>query len=135
LDAEVILLMVQILANLGLNEYELHINSVGCPVCREQYREKLLSHLAPVKNKLCPDCQTRYEKNPMRVLDCKVQSCHEAIHGFPNIYDSLCDDCRSHYEKVKTVLGQNGINYVHDNNLVRGLDYYTNTAFEIIFPI
>ncbi len=134
LDAEVILLMVQILANLGLNEYELHINSVGCPVCREQYREKLLSHLAPVKNKLCPDCQTRYEKNPMRVLDCKVQSCHEAIHGFPNIYDSLCDDCRSHYEKVKTVLGQNGINYVHDNNLVRGLDYYTNTAFEIHLP-
>jgi histidyl-tRNA synthetase len=128
------MLLVQILANLGLKDYELHLNSVGCPVCRERYRQKLIDHITPVKQKLCPDCQARYEKNPLRVLDCKVESCHQAIAGFPFIYDSLCDDCQQHYNSVKATLVDNGINYLHDNNLVRGLDYYTNTAFEIHIP-
>lgn len=134
LDAEIIMLLVKILTNLGLDDYELHLNSVGCPECRESYRQKLIAHMSPVREKLCPDCQARYERNPLRVLDCKVKSCHEAITGFPNIFDSLCDDCREHYSKVKSALEDNQIKYIHDHNLVRGLDYYTNTAFEIHVP-
>jgi len=134
LDAEVIILLVKILKNLGLDNYELHLNSVGCPVCREYYRRELLAHISPVINQLCPDCQSRYEKNPLRVLDCKVPSCQKAISGFPNIYNSLCDDCRQHYAGVTSMLEYNHINYIHDHNLVRGLDYYTNTAFEIHIP-
>jgi histidyl-tRNA synthetase len=134
LDAEIIILMVQIFINLGLNDYELHLNSVGCPVCRESYRQKLIDHIRPVKEQLCQDCQARYEKNPLRVLDCKVESCHQAIAGFPYIFDSLCEDCRQHYDRVKSTLADNGIPFLHDNNLVRGLDYYTNTAFEIHIP-
>ncbi len=134
LDAEIIMLLVKILANLGLDDYELHLNSVGCPGCRENYRQKLIAHISPIKEKLCTDCQARYQKNPLRVLDCKVKSCQEAISGFPYIYDSLCDDCREHYTKVKSALEDNHIKYIHDNNLVRGLDYYTNTAFEIHIP-
>ena len=134
LDAEIIILMVKILANLGLDDYELHLNSVGCPECREIYRQKLIAHISPVKEQLCPDCQTRYQKNPLRVLDCKVKSCHAAISGFPHIFDSLCDECREHYTEVKSALEANQIKYMHDNNLVRGLDYYTNTAFEIHIP-
>ena len=134
LDAEIIMLLVEILGNLGLEDYELHLNSVGCPVCRETYRRKLLDHIAPVKAQLCSDCQLRYEKNPLRVIDCKVESCREAITGFPNIYDSLCTDCSQHYAQVKAALLDSRINYIQDHNLVRGLDYYTNTAFEIHIP-
>lgn len=134
LDAEIIMLLAQILTNLGLNDYELHLNSVGCPVCRESYRQKLLAHIGPVKEQLCQDCQARYEKNPLRVLDCKVESCHQAIAGFPYIFDSLCEDCREHYNQVESTLEDNSIPFLHDNNLVRGLDYYTNTAFEIHIP-
>jgi histidyl-tRNA synthetase len=109
LDAEIIMLMVSILGNLGLDGYELHVNSVGCPNCRESYRKKLIAHIGPVKEQLCNDCLSRYEKNPLRVLDCKVQSCHQAIDGFPYIFDSLCNDCREHYEKVKIALENNNI--------------------------
>ncbi len=134
LDAEIIGLLVQILANLGLDDYELHLNSVGCPKCRESYRQKLIDHISPVKDQLCQDCQGRYSKNPLRVLDCKVDSCQRSIAGFPYIFDSLCDDCCEHYNSVQTALKDSGIKYIHDNSLVRGLDYYTNTAFEIHLP-
>jgi histidyl-tRNA synthetase len=117
-----------------LDDYELHLNSVGCPVCREAYRHKLLAHIAPVKEQLCTDCQLRYEKNPLRVIDCKVESCREAISGFPYIYDSLCAACSEHYAEVEAALADNRIDYIQDHNLVRGLDYYTNTAFEIHIP-
>ncbi|HPF20933.1 MAG TPA: histidine--tRNA ligase [Syntrophomonas sp.] len=135
MDAEVISLVLEILANLGLHEYELHLNSVGCPQCREEYRQKLIDHIRPVKDRLCGDCQTRFEKNPLRVLDCKVSSCQEAIVGFPNLYDHLCPDCSEHYRRVRTILSEAGISYIHDNRLVRGLDYYTNTAFEVMIPL
>ena len=135
LDAEVISLVLEILANLGLHEYELHLNSVGCPVCREAYRQKLIDHIRPLKNQLCADCQTRFEKNPLRVLDCKLVSCQQAIAGFPNMYDYLCTDCSQHYSRVRAILNDAGITYIHDNQLVRGLDYYTNTAFEIMIPL
>ncbi|MBP1761351.1 MAG: histidyl-tRNA synthetase, partial [Firmicutes bacterium] len=135
MDAEVITLVLEILANLGLHEYELHLNSVGCPQCREVYRQKLIEHIRPAKDKLCADCQSRFEKNPLRVLDCKVASCQEAIAGFPNMCDYLCSDCSEHYSRVRSILTEAGISYIHDNQLVRGLDYYTNTAFEIMIPI
>lgn len=134
MDAEVISLALEILANLGLIDYELHLNSVGCPQCREIYREKLIAHIRPVKKQLCADCQTRFEKNPMRVLDCKLNSCQAAIAGFPNIYDYLCPDCSEHYSQVRKNLSDNKSSFIHDNQLVRGLDYYTNTAFEITIP-
>lgn len=134
LDAEVLFLLVEILQGMGLSEYELHLNSVGCPLCREQYRQKLIDHMAPVKDKLCKDCQVRYLQNPLRVLDCKEATCHQAIINYPTLIDNLCDDCRTHYGMVQQTLKDNGIEFVHDNNLVRGLDYYTNTAFEVHIP-
>ncbi|MGI5920153.1 MAG: histidine--tRNA ligase [Syntrophomonadaceae bacterium] len=134
LDVEVIMLMLEILNRMGLKNYELHINSVGCPVCREVYRQKLVEYITPVKEKLCEDCQVRYRQNPLRVLDCKVKTCHSAITGCPSIKDNLCPDCQTHYEQVKAALTDNGISYLHDDNLVRGLDYYSNTAFEVHIP-
>lgn len=134
IDAEVIILLVEIMNRLGLEEYELHLNSVGCPECRRVYREKLIEHIRPVSEQLCQDCQNRYIKNPLRVLDCKVEGCHKAIKDYPYIADYLCADCKTHYETVQSVLRENNIRYIHDNNLVRGLDYYTNTAFEIHIP-
>lgn len=133
-DAEVIIMLVRMLEQLGLLNCELHLNSVGCPICRETYRGKLIAHIQPVKDSLCEDCQARYIKNPLRVLDCKVPDCQEAVKGFPYITDSLCDDCREHYSEVKSTLQRMGIKYIQDHNLVRGLDYYTNTAFEIHIP-
>lgn len=134
LDAEVILLLVEILNRLGLSEFELHLNSVGCPSCREEYRHKLIQHITPVKDGLCKDCQVRYRQNPLRVLDCKVATCHEAITGYPTLSEYLCGECRDHYAIVRETLEQNGVKYVHDDNLVRGLDYYTKTAFEVHIP-
>lgn len=133
-DAEVIILMLEILSRLGLTEYELHINSVGCPTCRQVYREKLIAHLAPRVDSLCKDCQKRYEQNPLRVLDCKEAGCQEASAGFPLIIDSLCPECSEHYQAVKQALSTAGIGYLHDDRLVRGLDYYTKTAFEVHIP-
>jgi histidyl-tRNA synthetase len=89
LDAEVLFLLVEILQGMGLSEYELHLNSVGCPLCREQYRQKLIDHMAPVKDKLCKDCQVRYLQNPLRVLDCKEATCHQAGFNLPYIHLTL----------------------------------------------
>lgn len=134
LDAEVLLLLVEVLKQLGLTDYELHLNSVGCPTCREQYRQKLIDHIAPAAQQLCKDCQIRYRQNPLRVLDCKEDTCHKAIAGYPTFMDNLCDECRHHYITVQKALGDNGVSFIHDDQLVRGLDYYTNTAFEIHIP-
>lgn len=134
LDAEIIILMLEILIRLGLGGYELHINSVGCPACRQDYREKLIKHISPHKEHLCPDCQQRYLQNPLRVLDCKAAGCQEVISGFPLIVDSLCPECREHYLSVQECLSASGVAFVQDHRLVRGLDYYTNTAFEVHLP-
>jgi len=134
LDAEIIILLIEILKRLGLNNYELHINSVACPQCRELYRQKLIEHITPVRDKLCSDCQTRYQQNPLRVLDCKEDACHRAIANYPTLFNNLCSDCSRHYATVKEALTANNVAFQHDDNLVRGLDYYTNTAFEIHIP-
>lgn len=134
-DAEVILLAVNYLKSLGLNDLEVDINSLGCPSCREQYKEKIKEVLKPEFDNLCEDCQNRYEKNPLRLLDCKVESCKE-IFAKPEIQkviqaDFICDECREHFEELKTYLDDMGVKYKIDKLLVRGLDYYNRTVFEI----
>lgn len=133
-DAEVLLLAVQMLQAIGLNDYRLHINSVGCPSCREQYRQALLAFIEPLAAGLCLDCRQRHQQNPLRVLDCKNRGCHEAMKGHPCLLDYLCSDCADHYRQVQQTLTRHEVRYYHDDHLVRGLDYYTNTAFEIHIP-
>lgn len=130
-DAEVISLAVQFLQSLGLRDIKLLLNSVGCPHCRPVYREKLKEFFAPVVDEMCDDCRSRYDRNPMRLLDCKNPKDKELAEGAPAITDCLCDDCRSHFEKVQEYLTAAGIEFELDPGLVRGLDYYTKTAFEL----
>lgn len=134
-DAEVILLAVNYLKSLGLNDLEVEINSLGCPKCREEYKNKIKEVLKPEFNNLCEDCQNRYEKNPLRLLDCKVESCKE-IFEKPNIKaviqsDFICEECAEHYSKLKEYLNSLDIKYIENKLLVRGLDYYNRTVFEI----
>ena len=134
-DAEVILSAVDFLKSIGLNDLEVEINSLGCPKCRVEFKEKLKSVLKPYLNDLCEDCQNRYEKNPLRLLDCKVEDCQK-IYSKPEIQkvimsDFLCDECREHYTELKSYLDTMGVKYSENKLLVRGLDYYTRTVFEI----
>lgn len=131
IDAEIILLAVQILQSLGLKDLKLKINSVGCPKCRPLHREKLQEFFKPHFDELCKDCQSRYDRNPLRLLDCKNPHCQELGAGAPSLEECLCDECREHFEGLKRLLTAAGIEYEVDHNLVRGLDYYTKTAFEI----
>jgi len=119
-------------SRLGLTGLELHVNSVGCPNCRPVVRESLLKYFEPVYDELCPNCQNRYRKNPLRLLDCKSERCAELSKAAPTTVDCLCDDCRTHFEQVQQYMDDLGVAYVLDNRLVRGLDYYTHTAFEIM---
>jgi histidyl-tRNA synthetase len=132
-DAEIIAMAFQLFHELGLNDLVLHINSVGCPKCRPVYRQKLLDFFADKKDQLCEDCQTRLEKNPLRVLDCKEDGEKMMALGVPQITDNLCDECKEHFAAVQSYLTQIGIPFELDPRLVRGLDYYTNTAFEIMY--
>lgn len=131
IDAEIILLAVQILQSLGLKDLKLKINSVGCPKCRPEHREKLQEFFKPNFEHLCKDCQSRYDRNPLRLLDCKVPKCQELGEGAPSLEECLCEECKAHFEGLKELLTAAGIEYEFDHNLVRGLDYYTKTAFEI----
>lgn len=134
-DAECISLATEFLKALGLNDLVVEINSLGCSKCRTEYKERLKSAIAPFLDGLCEDCRNRYEKNPLRILDCKNEECNrlfeennlkEKISGI-----KLCDECSSHYTKLKKYLDVLGIKYVENTFLVRGLDYYTKTVFEI----
>lgn len=134
-DAEVILLAVNYLKSLGLNDLEVEINSLGCPKCREEYKRKIKEVLKPEFDNLCEDCQNRYEKNPLRLLDCKVDTC-KAIFEEPEIQkviqsDFICEECAQHYKELKSYLDELNIPYVENKLLVRGLDYYNRTVFEI----
>lgn len=131
IDAEIIILAVQILEELGLKDLKLKINSVGCPKCRPQHREKLQEFFKPNFDELCNDCKSRYDRNPLRLLDCKNPHCHELGEGAPSLEECLCDECKAHFEGLKELLTAAGLEYEIDHNLVRGLDYYTKTAFEI----
>jgi histidyl-tRNA synthetase len=128
-DANIILMISEILAFFGI-EYKLQLNSLGCKDCMPSYKENLVKHLEDLS--LCEDCQRRIETNPIRVLDCKNESCQEQLKNAPKITNSLCEVCNSDFEKLKTILDNNNISYEVDSNLVRGLDYYTKTAFEFV---
>ena len=132
LDAEVIAMSYSLLEKLGISDLEVHINSVGTNASRTKYRENLLNFLEPMKDELCEDCRMRMEKNPLRVLDCKVDKCKELTKNAPSIIESLTEEERAHYETVKKYLNIFGVKYVEDPRLVRGLDYYSSTVYEII---
>lgn len=131
-DAEVITMAMDFYDRLGLKGLELHINSVGCPNCRPVHRQKLNDFLAPNLEGLCKLCQSRFSRNPMRILDCKEESCQVLSKDAPTTADCLCEECSDHFASVKRLLDSVGIKYIVDKRLVRGLDYYTNTAFEIM---
>ncbi len=130
-DAEVILLAVDFLKSLGLQELKLSLNSVGCPKCRPLYRKALQDFFRDKLEHLCKDCKDRFERNPLRILDCKADADQDFMQEAPKVADSLCDDCRAHFEGVQSCLKSVGVEYELDARLVRGLDYYTKTAFEI----
>lgn len=132
LDAEVIAMGYSFLSKIGVTDLEVTINSVGERESRQRYRETLLDFLEPMKEELCEDCKMRMEKNPLRVLDCKVDRCKELTMGAPIITDSLLEKEKEHYETVKKYLILFGVNYKEDPRLVRGLDYYSSTVYEIV---
>ena len=131
-DAELMSLVMLLYKRLGLKNLKLNINSIGCPKCRKEYNEKLRQYLKPEYDKLCDTCKSRFEKNPMRILDCKSKVCKEIAKGAPILLDCICDECREHFNEVKSALSSMGIEYFIDPYIVRGLDYYTKTVFEII---
>ena len=133
-DAEVILLAMSLLEGLGLKDLELSINSVGCPKCRSKYRTMLQDFFRDKLDDLCEDCRSRFDRSPLRILDCKKDSDKPYMADAPKITDCLCDECNDHFAKLKEHLANAGISFQHDPRLVRGLDYYTKTAFEIKYP-
>ncbi|MDR1621163.1 MAG: histidine--tRNA ligase [Synergistaceae bacterium] len=131
-DVEVIALSAEIFRRLGLRNLEVVMNSVGCPNCRPRYRKVLIDYFTSKKDVLCGSCIDRLDRNPLRVLDCKVSGCGAVADSAPAIYEHLCDECSAHFEEVKAGLARLGFPYKLDKRLVRGLDYYTKTAYEIL---
>lgn len=132
IDAEVVALAITFLKSAGLDDISVNINSIGCPECRARYNEALKEFLKPKLDKLCETCQSRFERNPLRILDCKSEICNKLCEGAPKLLDYICDDCREHFEGFKKCLDDIGVEYKIDDGIVRGLDYYTKTVFEII---
>ncbi len=131
-DAEVIALAMDYLGGLGIDDLSLRINSIGCPDCRSGYKKALQDYLRPGLDRLCETCKDRFDRNPMRILDCKSPVCKEIGREAPRMMDYLCDDCRNAFEELKENLSALSIPFLIDTNIVRGLDYYTKTAFEIV---
>lgn len=131
-DFEVIDLAMEIYRRLGLSNLEVVLNSVGCPKCRPAYKRALQDFLSDKFEELCNSCKSRYDRNPLRILDCKSPICNELTEGAPSIMDHLCDECREHFDFLNKALDRAGAVVKHDKRLVRGLDYYTKTAFEIL---
>ncbi len=129
-DAEVIELLTVLLRELGLSEYTLKLNTIGDHVCRPRFVEALREYYRPHLDEVCADCRVRFEKNPLRLLDCKEERCRPLIDGAPKLHAYLCDPCREHWERLLAYLGARGIGYAIDERLVRGLDYYTRTVWE-----
>lgn len=131
-DAEVITFAVDLFSQLGLESLSVLINTVGCDNCRPRYQQALKDYFSQYKDQLCETCLERLEKNPLRLLDCKEEACKAVAAKAPTTLDYACDDCKAHFEKVCAYLESVGIKYEVDTTLVRGLDYYTQTAFEVI---
>lgn len=134
-DVEIIELAQTVLESFGLKNLKLHINSIGCPECRKKYNEKLREFLLENYDSLCDTCKSRFERNPMRIIDCKSPVCKEIVKGAPRLIDYLCEECSEHFSSVRKMLENVGINYDIDPDIVRGLDYYTKTVFEITADI
>lgn len=130
-DVELIFLLATLFSRLSVSDVEAHINSLGCPECRPTFKAVLSDFLTSCTGTLCSDCIRRKDRNPLRVLDCKVPACREAMAHAPFILDYLCMECRQHFETVKTALDAMNVPFTIDKRLVRGLDYYTRTTFEI----
>ncbi len=131
IDAEVISLAISLLREVGLKRYQLHLNSIGCPVCRNRYNETLKIFLRERREALCHTCQDRLERNPMRVLDCKSPECKKLVEDAPVLRDFLCEECKEHFQTLQETLREMGISFILNDKIVRGLDYYTKTVFEI----
>jgi histidyl-tRNA synthetase len=132
-DAEIIQLSVSLFGNLGMPGTEARINSAGCPVCTPAYNDLLRETYGSRLETFCPDCQARYERNPRRMFDCKVESCLEILKGAPSIIESLCDECTRHFTEVQKHLADMSVAFSLDPSMARGLDYYTKTVFEVHF--
>jgi histidyl-tRNA synthetase len=130
-DVQLIFLLVTLCKRLNLKDVGAHINCLGCPKCRPDFKKALTDFLVSVSDQLCSDCVRRRDRNPLRVLDCKVPACREALTGAPSLLDHLCGECRSDFDLVMDSLTKLDVPFVIDKQLVRGLDYYTRTAFEI----
>lgn len=131
-DYEVISLIYRLTRELAIPDYKILLNSIGCPECRPTYLKNLKEYYYTHKTELCPDCQRRLEKNPLRLLDCKTEGCSRLKLSAPKITDYLCEGCSTHYTKVKDYLNREAIPFTEDTNLVRGLDYYCKTTFEFV---
>ncbi len=131
-DAELILLAYRLLSGLGVRNLSVNINSIGCPNCRPKYHAELKSFLGERVQDMCGDCKNRFERNPLRVLDCKQPHCQELVKDAPSMLDLLCDECKAHFEQLQAFLTAAKIPYAIDSRIVRGLDYYTKTVFELI---
>lgn len=130
-DAEVIFMLVHFLQSMAIEELSLEINSLGCKACRPLFSQAIVDYLKGSEKDLCPDCQRRIHTNPLRVFDCKVESCNSIIAEAPQILDYLCTGCAEHFSQVKSFLDDLNVGYLINPKMVRGLDYYTKTAFEI----
>ncbi len=131
-DAEVIFAASTFLNKLGIKKTELQINSIGCRICRAEYNKALKEYFRPHLAEMCETCRSRFDKNPLRMLDCKEEKCKKITADAPKILDFLCEDCNTHFEKVKSLLSANKVPYVVNSGIVRGLDYYTKTVFEFV---
>ncbi|MBQ3706263.1 MAG: histidine--tRNA ligase [Clostridia bacterium] len=131
-DAELILLAYRLLSGLGIRNLSVNINSIGCPNCRPKYHGMLKDYLADRLDSLCEDCRGRFDRNPLRALDCKKPGCQAQVKDAPSMLDVLCDDCRAHFEELQACLKAEGIPFQVNSRIVRGLDYYTKTVFELI---
>ena len=131
-EVELITLVTTLIRKLGLKDAKLHINSIGCKNCRKTYNDALLSYLKQHEEELCPTCRERMQKNPLRVIDCKVDTCKKIVADAPRTIDYLDDECREHFEELKALLNELEIPYEVDTGIVRGLDYYTKTVFEFV---
>lgn len=131
-DAEVIFAAAHFLNKLGIKNVKLNINSIGCKECRARYNAALKDYLRPHLAEMCSTCRERFEKNPLRILDCKEEKCKLVTAGAPKMIDYLCGECKEHFEKVQQLLTAGGLEYTIDPNIVRGLDYYTKTVFEFV---
>ncbi|MBT3175552.1 MAG: histidine--tRNA ligase [Desulfobacula sp.] len=130
-DSQLIFLLNQLFKRLGLTGLSAHINSLGCPECRPSFQKVLLDFIESKKDMLCENCLRRMDKNPLRILDCKIENCRNAIAHAPATLDHLCNECSDHFNTVKKALETQGVDFIVDKSLVRGLDYYTRTAWEI----